>query len=105
MNGIRCLHCGTLLFSDDRLEKLGGRMASGNPMMAKCTIECPKCKRRLGFILACDPSGLVILLLPPEKTKRRFNELREMLEGGLTIATIAAIVNNAKKPQYISFLQ
>jgi len=105
MNGVRCLHCGALLFSDDRLEKVGGRMVNGNPMMAKCTIECPKCKRRLGFILACDPSGLVVLLLPPGKTMQRFNELKQMLEEGLSIATIAVIVNNAKEPQYTSFLQ
>ena len=105
MNGVRCLHCGALLLSDDRLEKFGGRMASGNSMLAKCTLECPKCKRRFGFVMACDPSGLVVLLLPSAKTKQRFDELKEMLEDGLTIATIAAIVNNAKKPQYISFLQ
>jgi hypothetical protein len=104
MNDVRCLHCGTLLLSDDCLEKLGDKIADGNFSMTKCIIDCPKCKKRFGFVMACDPSGLVVLLLPPEKIEQGFNELRQMLEEGLSIATIAAIINNTKKPQYISFL-
>jgi hypothetical protein len=55
-------------------------------------------------VIACDLTGLVALLVPPEKTEQCFAELKQMLEEGFSIATIAVIINNAKKPQYISFL-
>jgi len=104
MKDIRCLQCGTLLISDDCLKKLYEKITDEDFSMAELIVDCPKCRSRFGVVIACDSTGLVVLLVPPEKIEQGFAELKQMLEGGLSIATIAAIINNAKKPQYISFL-
>jgi len=104
MNGVHCLRCGTLLLSSDCLDQIRDKIADENFSMAELILDCPKCQSRFGLVMACDPTGLVVLLVQPEKTEQCFAELKQMLEGGLSIATIAGIVNKAKKPQYISFL-
>jgi hypothetical protein len=104
MNDVHCLRCGTLLLSSDCLEQIHEKIADENFSMAKLIVDCPKCRSRFGVVIACDLTGLVALLVPPEKTEQCFAELKQMLEEGFSIATIAVIINNAKKPQYISFL-
>jgi len=105
MNDVRCFRCGTLLISGDCLEQIRDKIADENLSMAKCILDCPKCQSKSGVVMACDQTGLVVLLLSPEKTEKCFNELRRMLQGGLTIAAISQLVNNSRKPtSYISFL-
>ena len=105
MKDICCLRCGTLLLSSNCLEQICEKIADENFSMAELIVDCSKCRSRFGVVMACDQTGLVVLLVPPEKTEQGFAELKQMLEEGLSIATIASIINNAKKPQYISFLQ
>jgi hypothetical protein len=102
MNDVRCLRCGTLLISGDCLKQIHEKIADENFSIAELVVDCPKCQRGFGLVMACDSTGLIVLLVPPEKTKKCFNELRQMLEGGLTITTIAEITSNAKKSEYIS---
>jgi hypothetical protein len=51
-----------------------------------------------------DPVGLMILFVPPSKMHQCLNELKQMLQGGLSIAAISQIINNARKPEYVNFL-
>jgi DNA-directed RNA polymerase subunit RPC12/RpoP len=104
-NDVRCPRCGTLLLSSDCLEQIRDKIADENLGMAKCILACPKCQSKFGVVMACDQTGLVVLLVSPQKTEKCFNELRRILQEGLTIAAISQIVNNSRKPtSYISFL-
>ena len=101
MSGVRCPRCGTLLLSDDCLEQIYEKLAGEGFGLTECIIDCPKCRGRFGMVVACGRTGLVALLTPPEETEQCFAELKQMLEEGLSLTTIAAIISNAKKPQYI----
>jgi hypothetical protein len=89
-----------LLLSDDCLEQIYEKLAGEGFGLAEGIIDCPKCRGRFGMVVACGRTGLVALLTPPEKTEQCFAELKQMLEEGLSLTTIAAIISNAKKPQY-----
>jgi len=104
MKDIRCLRCGTLLLSGDCLRELHEKIADEDFSLAECVVECPKCQSKFGVVIASDSTGLAILLVSPEKTEQCLNEIKQMLQGGLSIAAISQIVNNTRKPEYINFL-
>jgi len=102
---IRCLKCGSLILSDDFVEKLCRKIVSKNDFsLAEFVTDCPRCHSQIGVVLASDSIALMILYVPPDKTKQCLRELKQMLEEGLSIATIASIINESRKPEYVNFL-
>ena len=105
MKDIRCLRCGTLLLVGDCIRELCKKIAvDDNFSLAEFIVDCPNCGSKFGIVIALDSVGLMILFVPPEKARQCFNELKQLFKEGLSIAVISQIVNNARKPQYISFL-
>jgi len=102
---IQCLKCGTLLFSGDCIQKLCEKIVVEDDFsLAEFVATCPNCGAQFGIVVASDSVGLMVLFVPPSKMHQCFNELKQMLQGGLSIAAISSIVNNSKKPEYINFL-
>ena len=105
MKDIRCLRCGTLLLGGDCIRELCKKIAvEDNFSLAEFIVVCPNCGSKFGIVVASDSTGLMILFVPPSKIHQCFNELKQLSKDGLSIAVISQIVNNARKPQYISFL-
>jgi hypothetical protein len=105
MKDIQCLKCGTLLLSGGCIQELCEKIAVKDDFsLAEFIVGCPNCSAQFGVVVASDSVGLMILFVPPSKTHQCFEELEQMLKEGLSIAAISQIVNNARKPQYISFL-
>jgi len=105
MKDILCLKCRTLLLSGIVLEELREKIRDDKYSLAWCVVNCKNCSCRYGVVMASDSQMTMVLLVPPQRTNECFNELQQMLEQGLSIAAIADIINNSKKPtSYISFL-
>ena len=105
MKDIQCLKCGALLFSGDCIQKLCEKIVVEDDFsLAKFVATCPDCGAQFGVVVASDSVGLMVLFVPPSKTHQCFEELKQMLKEGLSIAVISQIVNNSKKPEYINFL-
>jgi phage FluMu protein Com len=104
MNDLRCPKCGALLLSADCLQELCNKIFDGNISVAKFIIKCEKCRTKYGVVMAIDSTAAIVLVLPPEKIKECLAELTQLLNAGITIATIALIMDNTKASQYISFL-
>jgi len=101
---IRCLKCGTLLVSGDLMQALREKIADDEFSLGGFVVTCPKCFSQFGVVVASDSQMTMVLLVPPEKTNECFLELKEMLQQGLSLAVISQMINNSRKPQYISFL-
>jgi hypothetical protein len=105
MKDIRCLKCGTLLLSGDCIQELCEKIVVEDDFgLAEFVATCPNCGSQFGLVVASDSVGLMVLYVPPEKAQQCFSELKQMLQGGLSIAAISQIINNARKPEYINFL-
>jgi len=104
MRDIRCLKCGTLLLSGTVMEKLCDKIRDDKYSLAWCVVNCKKCFRLYGVVVASDSQMTMVLVVPPQRTNECFNELQQMLEQGLSIAAISDIVNYSKKPEYVNFL-
>jgi len=105
MEDIRCLKCGALLVSGYCIQKLCEEIeVEGNFSLAELVATCPDCGSKFGIVVASDSTGLMILYVLPEKAHQCLNDLKQMLQGGLSIAAISQVINNARKPEYIAFL-
>jgi hypothetical protein len=105
MKDIQCLKCGTLLFSGDCIQELCEKIVVEDDFsLAEFVATCTNCSAQFGIVVASDSVGLMILFVSPSKIHQCFNELKQMLQGGLSIAAISQIINNARKPEYVSFL-
>lgn len=105
MKDVQCLKCGTLLLGGGCIQELCEKIAvKDDSSLAEFIVDCPNCGSKFGIVVASDSVDLMILYVPPEKARKCLNELRQLFKEGLSIAVISQIVNNARKPQYISFL-
>jgi hypothetical protein len=105
MKDIQCLKCGALLFSGDCIQKLCEKIVVEDDFsLAKFVATCSNCGSQFGIVVASDSVGLMVLFVPPSKMHQCFNELKQMLQGGLSIAAISQIINHTRKPEYINFL-
>jgi hypothetical protein len=104
MNDLRCLKCGIIVVGGEALQELCDKITDEKGGLAKFMVKCPKCKSKFGVVVGTDFTGAIVLMTPPERTNDCLIELKEMLETGLTVVAIAAIVNHAKASEYISFL-
>jgi hypothetical protein len=105
MKDIQCLRCGTLLLGGGCIQELCEKIAvEDNFSLAEFIVDCPNCGSKFGIVIALDSVGLMVLFVPPSKMHQCFNELKQMLQGGLSIAAISQIVNNTRKPTYVNFL-
>lgn len=105
MKDIQCLRCGTLLLGGGCIQELCEKIAvKDDSSLAEFIVGCPNCSAQFGIVVASDGVGLMILFVPPEKARQCVNELKQLFKEGLSIAVISQILNNARKPQYISFL-
>ena len=104
MNDLRCLKCGIIVVGGEALQELCDKITDEKGGLAKLMVKCPKCKSKFGVVLGADFTGAIVLVTPPEKVNECLEEMRQMLEAGLTVVAIAAVVNSAKASEYISFL-